>query len=340
MNAALRESCCCRTLALFTRAGTIVSLFLLTTTGMILAKPSVADDVLALAEPATTRSSANYSLSTETMGLGGGSVVNSAAYRVSGTALGQPGAVAVQSATTYIAKDGFVGQLYDVTGLGISGAGTNNVNERATLQLAVAPKLDDGTLLATAVDPATVAWSVASGPLVAVSAAGIVTAGTVYQNTAATVRGTSGSLSGMGTLTVVNVNLDDYGTYAGDGIDDAWQVQYFGLNNPLAGPTVDADGTGQTNLFKYVAGLNPLDANSRFGLTIRAVSGQPSQKALTLAPVYSSRTYTVQSSPTLVQPSWTTVTNVSISDNGTTRTVTDLGAGSAPRFYRVLISFP
>jgi hypothetical protein len=40
------------------------------------------------------------------------------------------------------------------------------------------------------------------------------------------------------------------------------QVQYFGvgttgMGNPLGVPGADADGTGQTNLFKYTAGLNP-----------------------------------------------------------------------------------
>jgi len=48
---------------------------------------------------------------------------------------------------------------------------------------------------------------------------------------------------------------DNFRSYAGDGLLDGWQVQYFGQNNPKAGPSVDATGTGQTNLFKCVAGL-------------------------------------------------------------------------------------
>ena len=75
--------------------------------------------------------------------------------------------------------------------------------------------------------------------------------------------GNTGTLA----LSVLNVNTDDLPGYLGDGIDDAWQVQYFGLNNPQAAPTVDADGTGQTNFFKHIAGLNPLDPNSRFSLS-------------------------------------------------------------------------
>jgi len=49
-------------------------------------------------------------------------------------------------------------------------------------------------------------------------------------------------------------------------------VQFFGQPpNLLAAPGVDVSGTGQTNLFKYAAGLDPLDPNSRFTLTIAPV---------------------------------------------------------------------
>ena len=121
------------------------------------------------------------------------------------------------------------------------------------------------------------AWSVASGPLTGISASGLATAGIVYQDTAATAQGSYLGDTGTLALTVRNVNTDDFGMYAADGIDDAWQVQYFGLNNPNAAPNVDFDHTGQTNLFKYIAGLNPLDG-SRFTLSIAPVAGQPAQK--------------------------------------------------------------
>ena len=48
----------------------------------------------------------------------------------------------------------------------------------------------------------------------------------------------------------------------------AWQVQYFGsTNNPNAAPTADADGTGQNNLFKFLAGLDPTNPASIFQIT-------------------------------------------------------------------------
>lgn len=43
-------------------------------------------------------------------------------------------------------------------------------------------------------------------------------------------------------------------------LDDAWQNQYFGLDNPLAAPTADPDG--ETNSFEFTAGLIPSDPQS------------------------------------------------------------------------------
>lgn len=125
------------------------------------------------------------------------------------------------------------------------------------------------------------------------------------------------------------------------GIPDAWLAQYFGQSpGANAAPDADADGTGQTNLFKYLAGLNPLDPASRFVHAVAAVPGQPTQRTLTFSPVYSGRTYTVEYSPRLSLPVWTTLSNATVSVSGTTETVTDLNADTNSRFYRVLVSMP
>jgi hypothetical protein len=60
----------------------------------------------------------------------------------------------------------------------------------------------------------------------------------------------------------------------GDGIPDSWRAQYFPnqptnnvngtTTNGLSCATCDADGTGQDNLFKYLAGLNPTNPASIF----------------------------------------------------------------------------
>ena len=69
---------------------------------------------------------------------------------------------------------------------------------------------------------------------------------------------------------MIDSNPDNHGSYAGDGIPDSWQAQYFELNNPNAAPNKDVDGTGQNNLFKYVAGLDPTNPTSVFRLKITA----------------------------------------------------------------------
>ncbi len=290
----------------------------------------------AASDPAAVRTSTSYSIASEVVDSGGQPSA-STNYSQSGS-IGAVTGISTAASPVEFAKAGYLGQLYEVTGLRI-GAAADSINERATVQLSASPLLDDGSLL-SAVDPAMVSWTVVSGPVASVSSAGVATAGTVYQNASATVRGASGSLSGTAALTVLNVTNDDYGTYAGDGIDDAWQVRYFGMNNPLAGPQVDADGAGQTNLLKYLAGLDPLDPASRLVLSISAVPGQSGMKAITFSPCLSGRTYTLQSTPDLTQLNWTVVDNPTLSDNGTTRTLTDPNAGGIAKFYRLQISLP
>ena len=279
--------------------------------------------------------SAHYTLSPETLD-GGGRRGTSANFSIDSSISGVAGTTTGSATAT--AKGGFIGQLYEITGFAIT-AVPATVNEATTRQLIAGWALDDATLLAFS--PALVTWSVLSGPLTSITASGVATAGTVFQNTAAAVRGVFGSETATLPLTVINVNPDDFGSYAGDGLDDAWQNQYFGLNNPNAAPNVDFDGTGQKNLFKYIAGLNPLDPNSRFTLTIRSVPGEPARKHLTFAPRLTDRTYTVTAKPSLLTGGYTPLTNPSApSDNGQERTITDLNANDAVKFYRIEITKP
>lgn len=66
----------------------------------------------------------------------------------------------------------------------------------------------------------------------------------------------------------------------GDGIADSWRAQYFSSVDPtgastnyLSCATCDADGTGQNNMFKYLAGLNPTNTSSMFRIVSLAVTG-------------------------------------------------------------------
>ena len=280
------------------------------------------------------RSSASYSIVTESFDAGGGK--SASALYSAAASIGPVTGIATAAAPAVAAKNGYIGQLYEITGLTLTAASLN-VNEGTTDQLAAWQALDDATFLA--VPAASVAWSVASGPLTGVNAGGLATAGIVFQDTAATAQGSYLGSTGTLALTVKNVNTDDYGTYAADGIDDAWQNQFFGLNNPNAAPTVDFDGTGQTNLFKYLAGLNPLDG-SRFTLTLAPVAGQPAQKNVIFTPRLIDRTYTVTFKTDLNAATWTPLPGGIVTDAGQQRTVTDPAATGATKFYHVEITKP
>jgi beta-glucanase (GH16 family) len=121
-----------------------------------------------------------------------------------------------------------------------------------------------------------------------------------------------------------------------------WQVQYFGsTNNPSAAPDADANGTGQNNQFKYVAGLDPTNPASVFVLTVSSVAGQPTQMNLVFRPLATGRTYTPQSSTDLVSGVWTQLPSYAGPvTNGNQVTITDLNAVESNKFYLIDISLP
>jgi hypothetical protein len=131
----------------------------------------------------------------------------------------------------------------------------------------------------------------------------------------------------------------------GDGISDLWRLTYFGgsglTTNSQSCATCDADGTGQNNLFKYAAGLDPTKPSSVFTLKIATVAGQPNQKTLTFSPINSGRTYIVESRTNMFTGSYVALSGMSAPQtNGNQVTVTDLNATQASKFYRIHISQP
>jgi len=281
------------------------------------------------------RASTDYTITTETTDAGGARTT-SAAYTHDGS-LG--GVVGISSVAPPVetAKHGYIGQLYEVTGLAVT-ATPASVDEGGTRQLAAMQVLDDDSYLA--VNAGEVGWSVVTGPLTGISAAGLASAGTVYQDTPATVQGSHGGLDGQFELTVLDIDPDNFGSYAGDGLCDGWQVLHFGLDNPLAAPGADPDGDGQDNRFEFTAGTDPTDAASRFLLRIEPVVGQPTHKRLIFSPRWNDRNYDILTSTTLATDSWTTLTGGIVSDNGTERTVIDPNASEGKKFYRVQVNKP
>ena len=242
----------------------------------------------------------------------------------------------VAKSANYANRSGYVGQLYDVTALTLA-ADPASVSERATTELGASATLDDGTHLVPA--SSDVKWSVVSGPVTAIAADGTATAGSVYQDTSATVRGEYSGVSATLAVTVLNLTTDDFGPYAGDGLPDDWQVTNFGQGSVTAGPNADPDGDGQNNLLEYLAGTNPNLGTSVFTVRIEAVPAQPSQKKILFGPVAAGRTYRVLSSTDLAAANWVAISGPLTGASGEL-TYTDTAATGARKFYRVQISNP
>ena len=210
-----------------------------------------------------------------------------------------------------------------------------SVNEGGAIQIAATAVMDDDSI--THLTGSDMALSLVSGPVAAIGGSGNVTTAAVYANSIAVVRGSWLGINNTANLSVLNNNPDNFGSYASDTIDDAWQVQYFGLNNPKAASNVVTDGTGLTNLFKYTAGLVPANTASNFTFNVNVVDAQPGQRSIVFSPSLADRNYTVQYSTDLA--SWSTLSGP-FAGNGSTQTVTDTNAGGAKKFYRVLVSKP
>jgi len=304
-------------------------------TRQILNGLALAAACVSLTATAATRTSANYSLTTETVDSGGRKTT-SAAYSNDGS-LGDIGGVSTAGASVQTARHSYIAQLYEVTGVTLS-ANPTNVNESAARQVSASAALDDATVLN--LSSSSVGWDVVSGPITSINPSGLATAAVVYQNEPATVRGTFEGQTGTLGLQVLNVNNDNFGTYAGDALDDAWQVEYFGLNNPSAAPGIDPDGDGQTNRYEYVVGTIPTDVASQFHFRIEDVPELPNRKNLIFSPTFPSRTYLPEYRTNLSVGMFAPVPLSATSDAGTERTVTDLEATNAFRFYRIHITFP
>jgi PKD repeat protein len=124
----------------------------------------------------------------------------------------------------------------------------------------------------------------------------------------------------------------------------AWQLQYFNCTNcVLAQLNVDADGTGQNNLFKYIAGLDPTNPASMFVLNVASGTNQSQAMNLNFNPLAIGRTYTPQFSTDLVSGVWmplTTYMGPVTNIGGTQVTITDTNPIPPQEFYRIDISLP
>jgi uncharacterized repeat protein (TIGR01451 family) len=147
------------------------------------------------------------------------------------------------------------------------------------------------------------------------------------------------------TNNTATATLTVYLDSVGDGIPDWWRQQYFGGSGATTGSlscaTCDADGTGQNNMFKYVAGLDPTNPVSVLTLNISSVTNQSTWQNLLLNPLATGRIYTPQFTTDLVSGTWLPLSGFAGPvSNGNQITITDTNAVLPHEFYRIDISLP
>lgn len=271
-----------------------------------------------------------YSVATDVLDSGG--------QRTTSTSYVNQGSIGTTVGTSSVAslgitaKHGYLGQLYQVTGVKVSASPTT-LNEGTTLPLNAIASLDDTTFLLLQTNQ--VVWSVVSGPIKQISISGLAAADMVYQNTAAIVQAGYGPSISQLTLTVVDIGIDNFGSYAGDSIPDSWQVQYFGLNNNDGSRNADPDADGQDNYSEYVYGTVPTDPNSRFRIGIAMATGYSNLRQVTFTPWTTNRVYLLECRTNLVTALFETITNAAIADLGSAHAILDTNATQTTKFYRI-----
>ncbi len=275
--------------------------------------------------------SENYSSAASTLDAAG-TRATSASYSSDGSLGGMTGVFSTSSVPSRTLKQGYVAQLFEVSTLSI-GAAQSTLPETGTTQLQASLVLDDASTMSIAASA--LSWSIVSGPIDSISSSGLVLAGSTYADSSATVSGSFLGKTASAGLTVLEAIADNFGLYAGDALDDAWQVQYFGPSNVNARPGTDFDGDGFSNLSEFAAGTGPTSSSSFFTISARHLGGSAQ---ITFSPRLTDRSYTVQYSTDL--STWQALTGHSISDSGSERTITDPSASAPQRLYRVLLTKP
>jgi len=186
----------------------------------------------------------------------GGSVQTGGDVQITGF-VGEPGVVATGG--DVVARQGGNSMIFYATGFSvapdaatINEQGASDTNSTRT-QLRGNVVYDDATL--GAVNGAQIAWNApaTNSALASISETGITQAATIYQNTGASFSGSYGGVTATSSLTVLNVLPDNYGVYAGDTFDDAWEIGQgmTGAVNP------NATNNGVPNWQLYAMGFNP-----------------------------------------------------------------------------------
>ena len=191
---------------------------------------------------ASTSTSANYSIVADSMDAGG--IQASSANYTSGGSLGAISGLATVASPAETMKSGYLGQLYQVTGLVLN---TSFINNGTTQQLSASQGLDDGTVLV--LTGSSLSWSVAVGQL---------PAGLALNTSMGVISGTP---TGPGTYSFTVLVTDGLGDSARQTFAvypmtfTQWEAQFPQMTE--LSPTATPQRDGVDNLLKYLYDINP-----------------------------------------------------------------------------------
>jgi sugar lactone lactonase YvrE len=118
---------------------------------------------------------------------------------------------------------------------------------------------------------------------------------------------------------------------------DEWRIAFFGsVDNSLAADNVDADGDGMLNWQEYLAGTNPTNSLSKLQFSTTSLNPNNGQGVAMTWLTAPGKTYTLQSSPTITGPNWTTV-NTNVGDGNNYQFIQPNQSGAA-LFYQLRVN--
>ena len=232
----------------------------------------------------------------------------------------------------YTEKSGYVGQLYDLQGIGVSS--TNQVSEEDTIQLIVRERYDDDTLGSAL--SGTPEWHILTGPVASVNSQGLAYTSAVFEDQVAGVMALYNSMTGHVAFTVLNTVDDNFGLYAGDGANDGWQVSYFGEENPNGIGSADPDGDGYNNKSEWITFTVPTNKVSVF----KIVDIKNTDQLKIYFPTAVGRIYWLEKSTNLTSQSWIDLSSLGVV-TGTGKTLSLVApTNTASANFRVRVAIP
>jgi hypothetical protein len=121
-----------------------------------------------------------------------------------------------------------------------------------------------------------------------------------------------------------------------DGMDDAWEISYFG--NLSRDGTADSDNDGATELAEFKAGTNPINDSSVLSVVTLQNIGTGAVSVLWNS--VPGKSYVVQFKSGLEEPEWQSLPGSVVADGSTASKADASAQADDHRYYRVVLASP